>query len=78
MLNVLLLTCKNHLCVCAVGFLRVVIFCGVGEGRGVFNDSGGELEMFKVGVTLLNNEDQDPTDPKLDTITEMGDDLSSR
>ena len=44
----------------------------------MFNDSGGELEMFKVGVTLLNNEDQDPTDPKLDTITEMGDDLSSR
>ncbi len=54
------------------------MFCGVGEGRGVFNNSSDELEIFKVGVTLNRNEDQDPTDPKLDHITEMGDDLSSR
>ena len=58
--------------------LHPVVFCGVGEGRGVFNDSIEELEIFKVGVTLLRNEDQDPTDPKLDAITEFGDDLSSR
>ena len=55
-----------------------VIFAGVGEGRGVYNDSGGDLELFKVGVSLLANEDQDPTDPKLDTLTDLGDDLSGR
>jgi hypothetical protein len=44
----------------------------------VFNDSGGDLEIFKVGVTLLRNEDQDPTNPKLDNITDLGDDLTSR
>ena len=57
----------------AVAFLHAVVFCGVGEGRGVFNDSGGDLEIFKVGVTLLRNEDQDPTNPKLDNITDLGD-----
>ena len=55
-----------------------VVFCGVGEGRGVYNDSSEELEVFKVGVSLLRNEDQDPTNPKQDNITELGDDLSSR
>ena len=50
----------------------------MGEGRGVYNDTGGDLELFKVGVSLLKNEDQDPTDPKLDHITELDDDLSSR
>ena len=55
-----------------------VIFAGVGEGRGVYNNSGGDLELFKVGVSLLANEDQDPTDPKLDTLTDLGDDLSAR
>lgn len=44
----------------------------------MFNDSGGDLEIFKVGVTLLRNEDQDPTNPKLDNITDLGDDLTSR
>jgi hypothetical protein len=58
--------------------LLAVVFCGVGEGRGVYNDTGGDLELFKVGVSLLKNEDQDPTDPKLDHITELDDDLSSR
>jgi hypothetical protein len=29
-------------------------------------------------VTLLRNEDQDPTNPKLDNITDLGDDLTSR
>ena len=54
------------------------IYCGVGEGRGVYNDTGGDLELFKVGVSLLKNEDQDRTDPKLDIITDLGDDLSGR
>lgn len=58
--------------------MLAVVFCGVGEGRGVYNDTGGDLELFKVGVSLLKNEDQDPTDPKLDHITELDDDLSSR
>ena len=78
MLSILIADLQNHLWICAAVYLHIVVFCGVGEGRGVFNDSSDELEMFKVGVTLLNNEDQDPSDPKLDTITEMGDDLSSR
>ena len=76
------LTQRSHPTCKTISFVRfcvhAVVFSGVGEGRGVYNDSSEELEMFKVGVTLLRNEDQDPTDPKLDTITEFGDDLSSR
>ena len=31
-----------------------IIFCGAGEGRGLYNsDSRKELELFKVGVSLL-------------------------
>jgi hypothetical protein len=42
------------------------------------NNTSTPLEIFKVGVSLLKNEDQDPTDPKLDVITELGDDLTGR